>query len=108
MCFMTRRGLFFCNFIRNAADITPEVGSVLNMYFKALHYNERSVQVKDTIISKQTNKKQPLPPSQKNKSKHTLRVREGGRERERAKTLKWPKQTPDQLSDIKKHRTQVK
>lgn len=105
---MARRGLFFCNFIRNAADITPEVGSVLNMYFKALHYNERSVQVKDTIISKQTNKKQPLPPSQKNKSKHTLRVREGGREREGAKTLKWPKQTPDQLSDIKKHKTQLK
>lgn len=57
--------------------------------------------------NKQT-KNNPSPPPKKNKSKHTLRVREGGRERERAKTLKWPKQTPDQLSDIKKHRTQVK
>lgn len=69
MCFMARRGLFFCNFIRNAADITPEVGSVLNMYFKALHYNERSVQVKDTIISKQTNKQKTTPPPLPKKQK---------------------------------------
>lgn len=67
MCFMARRGLFFCNFIRNAADITPEVDSVLNMYFKALHYNERSVQMKDTIISKQTNKNNPSPLPKKQK-----------------------------------------
>lgn len=89
---MARRGLFFCNFIRNAADITPEVGSVLNMYFKALHYNERSVQVKDTIISKQTNKKQPLPPPKKTKV-NTLS--EWGREGEReSKNFKVAKTDP--------------
>lgn len=82
---MARRGLFFCNFIRNAADITPEVGSVLNMYFKALHYNERSVQVKDTIISKQTNKQKTTPPPLPKKTKvNTLSEwgRGEGRERE--------------------------